>query len=313
MSVETENATAGGSETGFEYAEELSRPVPYERLGRPMKGPRALSSDWARIWHLTFNMAVMSWKQRFFGSVLGYLWQLVRPLLLFLVLYVFFTKVAKVGSNLGAAGKYDGAQLLASIVLFTFFQESTMGAVRVVVANEGIVRKIHFPRIVIPLSTVMLSCFNLGLNLIVVFIFAIAAGVRPMWTWFEIFPILALLIVMCSGIAMLLSAGFVYFRDLEPIWEVVNQVTFYATPIILPILEIKQHLSPFLFHLFMLNPLSVVFQQFRHAVINPATPSAGALLGSMAQIAIPVGIVLAIFFLGLWVFNRMAPKVAEDV
>ena len=311
MSVEIE--TPGAFDEGSKYAAELGHEVPYKRLGRPIGGPGALSRDWARMWHLTYNIAVMQWKQRFFGSVLGYLWQLVRPLLLFLVLYVFFTKVARVGAGQGAAYNYDGAQLLASIVLFTFFQESTLGAVKVVVANEGIVRKIHFPRIVIPMSTVLLSCFNMGLNLVVVFIFALAGGVGPRLTWLEIFPILALLIVFCSGIAMLLSAGFVYFRDLEPIWEVVNQVTFYATPIILPILEIKQHLSPFLFHVFMLNPLSVVFQQFRHAVINPATPSAGALLGSMVQIAIPVAITLFIFVLGLWVFNRIAPKVAEDV
>jgi ABC-2 type transport system permease protein len=302
----------------LDYTQELSQPVPYEQLGRPMRGPGALSRDWSRIWHLTFNMAVMAWKQRFFGSVLGYLWQLVRPLLLFLVLYVFFTKVAHVGQGLGPSEKYAGAQLLASIVLFTFFQESTMGAVRCVVDKEGIVRKIHFPRIVIPCSQVMLSCFNLGLNLIVVFIFAIAGGVRPMTTWWEIIPILGLLIILCTGIAMLLSAGFVYFRDLEPIWEVVNQVIFYASPIILPIIEIQQHLSSTplertLFHLFMLNPLAVVFQQFRHAVINHATPSAGALLGSMTQLLIPIAIVLAIFALGLWVFNRVAPEVAENV
>ena len=69
----------------------------YGSLGRPIRGPRALTGDWRRFWHLTFNIAVMQWKLRFFGSALGYLWQLVRPLLLFLVLYVFFTKVARVG------------------------------------------------------------------------------------------------------------------------------------------------------------------------------------------------------------------------
>ena len=311
MSVGTPVPTLKPDE--LDYSEELGRPVPYEQLGRPMRGPRALSNDWARMWHLTVNMAVMSWKQRFFGSVLGYLWQLVRPLLLFLILYLFFTKVAKVGSNLGASGRYDGAQLLASIVLFTFFQEATAGAVRVVVANEGVVRKIHFPRIVIPLSQVLLSCFNLGLNLIVVFIFALAAGVRPMATWWEIIPILVFLIILCAGIAMLLSAGFVYFRDLEPIWEVVNQILFYASPIILPVVEIQQHLSPGLFHAYMLNPLAVVFQQFRHAVINHATPSSGALLGAMWWLVIPIAIVIVIFALGLWVYNRTAPRVAEDL
>jgi ABC-2 type transport system permease protein len=74
-------------------------PLPYEALGQPIRGPQALSDDWARFWHLTFNIARTQWKMRFFGSVLGYFWQLIRPLLLFGVLYVFFTKIGHVGQG----------------------------------------------------------------------------------------------------------------------------------------------------------------------------------------------------------------------
>src|SRR5207244_8838705 len=90
---------------------------PYPGLGAPIRGPRALTSDWRRFWHLTYNIARNEFKLRFFGSVLGYVWQLVRPLLLFGVLYVFFTKVAHVNST---QAPHYGAQLLGSIVLFTF-------------------------------------------------------------------------------------------------------------------------------------------------------------------------------------------------
>jgi ABC-2 type transport system permease protein len=302
MSVETSSGLTG-LELTFDYAP----------LGRPIAGPRAFTGDWPRFWHLVYNTALMQWKLRFFGSALGYLWQLVRPLLLFAVLYLFFTKVAQVGLNGGPGEAHDGAQLLASIVLFTFFGEATSGAVRSVVDNEVLVRKIQFPRMVIPLSTVLVSSFNLALNLLVVGIFVVSSGVRPMWTWFEVFPIVALLIVLATGLAMLLSALFVYFRDVQPIWEVVSQIIFYASPIIIPIEKVQQHLHGTLFHLYMLNPLSVIFQQFRHAVINHATPSVGALLGSEAQIIEPVALVIAIFFLGLYVFNKMAPRVAEDL
>ena len=99
------------------------------RFGQPSHGPAALSGDWQRFWHLTFNIAVMQWKVRFYGSALGYLWQLVRPLLLFLVLYVFFTQIAHIGKGAGASYDDYGAQLLGSIVLFTFFAEATTGAV----------------------------------------------------------------------------------------------------------------------------------------------------------------------------------------
>jgi ABC-2 type transport system permease protein len=287
--------------------------IPYAALGRPITGPRAITGDWRRFWHLTFNIALTQWKLRFFGSALGYLWQLVRPLLLFLVLYVFFTKVAKVGDNKGPDYNFYGAQLLASIVLFTFFGEATMNAVRGVVDNEVLVRKIQFPRLVIPLSIVLLAVFNLSLNLIVVTIFALIAGVRPMLTWLEVPLIVGSLVVLCTGIAMLLSALFVYFRDVQPIWEVVSQVIFYASPIIIPIALVQEHLSPALVHIYMLNPLAVIFQEFRHAFINHATPSAASLLGSYAALAEPVAIIGGVFVLGFWVFNRIAPRVAEDL
>jgi ABC-2 type transport system permease protein len=287
--------------------------VPYEALGRPIQGPRALTDDWPRFWHLTFNIALTQWKLRFFGSALGYVWQLVRPLLLFAVLYVFFTKISHVSSGLGRSGQFYGSQLLASIVLFTFFGESTAGAVRSVLDSEGVVRKIQFPRLVIPLSIVLLALFNLSLNLIVVTIFALIEGVRPMLTWLELPLIVIALALLCTGIAMLLSSLFVYFRDVQPIWEVVMQIIFYASPIIIPIKTVQKNLSPTLLHLYMLNPLAVIFQQFRHAFITHDTPSAGALLGSMAALAEPLAIIVVVFALGFYVFNRTAPRVAEDL
>jgi ABC-2 type transport system permease protein len=287
--------------------------VPYESLGRPIRGPRALTDDWPRFWHLTFNIALTQWKLRFFGSALGYVWQLVRPLLLFAVLYVFFTKISHVSSGLGRSGQDYGSQLLASIVLFTFFGESTAGAVRSVLDSEGVVRKIQFPRLVIPLSIVLLALFNLSLNLIVVTIFALIEGVRPMLTWLELPLIVIALALLCTGIAMLLSSLFVYFRDVQPIWEVVMQVIFYASPIIIPIKTVQKNLSPALLHIYMLNPLAVIFQQFRHAFITHDTPSSGALLGSMAALAEPMAIILFVFVLGFYVFNRTAPRVAEDL
>jgi ABC-2 type transport system permease protein len=290
-----------------------AEPIPYERLGRPIRGPRALNNDPVRFWHLTYNIAVMQWKQRFFGSALGYLWQLVRPLLLFGVLYVFFTVIEDVGKGTGASGKYYGTQLLGSIVLFTFFQEATMGSVRSVVDNETLVRKIQFPRLVIPLSAVLLAMFNLTGNLVVVLVFGLIQGVRPMLSWVELPLILGLLAFLAAGLAMLLSAGFVYFRDLQPIWEVVGQVLFYASPVIIPLAAIQAKLSPTLVHIYMSNPLAVVLQQFRHAMVNHAAESAGNALGGPIRLVIPIAIVAAIFVLGFVVFNRTAPRVAEDL
>ena len=297
----------------------MSTPALPAGLGTPIRGPRALTDDWSRFWHLTYNIARNDFKLRFFGSALGYLWQLMRPLLLFGVLYVFFTQVAEVNKSGVPGQEHYGAQLLGSIVLFTFFIEATTGAVRSVVDRENLVRKIQFPRMVIPLSVVLLASFNLALNLVVVLGFAMIEGVTPMLSWLELPLIVAMLAVFATGIAMLLSALFVSLRDIQPIWDVIGQILFYASPVIISVETVKAHaatkevLGESLFHLYMLNPLAVVFQQFRHAMITHETISAGEALGSWAGLLVPLAIVLAIFALGFWVFNRSAPMVAENL
>jgi ABC-2 type transport system permease protein len=287
--------------------------LPEASLGRPIRGPGALTDDWRRLWHLTYYIARNDFKLRFFGSALGYLWQVMRPLLLFGVLYVFFTQIAHVDQGGGPGERLYGSQLLGSIVLFAYFTEATSGAVRSVVDRENLVRKIQFPRLVIPLSVSLVALFNLGLNLIVVLIFALAEGVRPMLSWLELPLIVAMLVLLATGAAMLLSALFVQFRDIQPIWDVCSQILFYASPVIIPIDTVRRQLSPALVHLYMLNPLAVLFQQFRHAIINHATPTAGQLLGGWAQLLEPIGIVAAIFVAGFVVFNRSARLIAENL
>jgi ABC-2 type transport system permease protein len=294
----------------------LEPTAPYEGLGRPIKGPRALTNDWTRFWHLTYNIARNEFKLKFFGSALGYIWQVMRPLLLFGVLYVFFVVISHVGRGGKASEQFYGVQLLGSIVLFTFFGEATAGAVRSVVDRENLVRKIQFPRMVIPLSVVLLAFFNLMLNLVVVLIFALISGVHPMLSWLELPLILIMLIVFATGMAMLLSSLFVYFRDIQPIWEVFSQILFYGSPVIIPVEKVRETLLPnhtFLFHLYTLNPLVAVFQQFRHAMVTHAAPSAGAAIGSWAGLLGPLAVVAGIFVLGFWVFNRSAPLVAENL
>ena len=177
-------------------------------------------------------MSVTEFKRVYFGTVLGYLWSLIRPLMLFGVLLFVFTQVFKIGSD---QVEHYPVLLLLGIVLFTFFQESTTNAVTSVVAQEGVVRKTQFPRLVIPLSTVLTGAFNFCLNLVVVFAFIFAFGVEPTWTWL-LFPIaLALLFVFTAAVGMALSVLYVRFRDVAIIWTVVAQVLFYATPILYPV------------------------------------------------------------------------------
>lgn len=286
-----------------------------EELGRPIHGPGALTGDLRRFWHLTYNIASSEFKLKFYGSALGYVWQVMQPLLLFGVLYFFFVVIAEIGSS-GEPGERNYAvQLLGSIVLFTFFNEATTGAVRSVVNRENLVRKIQFPRLAIPLSVVLLSFFNFLVNFTVVLIFAFAEGLTPTWSWLELLPIVALLGLFSAGVAMLLAALFVNFRDVEPIWAVIGQLLFYGSPVIIPIKKVRQFLRPHppLLHIYMLNPLAVLLQQFRHAMVDPATVPAAKIAGGWLELLGPLAIVLGMLALGFYVFNRSAPYVAENL
>jgi ABC-2 type transport system permease protein len=270
-----------------------------------IRGPSALAGDWRRFVHLSLTLAVTEFKLRFFGSVLGYLWTLVRPLMVFGVLYAVFSQVFRFGSV-----RYYPAVLLTGVVIYEFFSEATSNAVQSVVNRENLVRKIHFPRLAIPVSVTLTAAFNLGLNLVVLFFFMAISGVTPHWTWIGLVPILAVLLAFTAGLAMLLSALFVQFRDISPIWEVVLRVLFYVTPIIYPIEKLGER-APHVAHVVMCNPLAVVIQQLRHWVIDPSAPTAGQAIGGSVRLIIPAAIVVATCALGFWVFNRAAPVIAE--
>jgi ABC-2 type transport system permease protein len=274
---------------------------------QPIRGPSALAGDPRRFAHLTWTLAVQEFKLRFFGSVLGYLWQVMRPLMLFGVLYVVFTQFVDISDH-----KLYPASLLLGIVLYTFFAEATSGAVSSVVDREQLVRKIHFPRLAIPMAVVLTAGFNLLPNLLVVFVFGAALGISPAVSWLELPVLIAILTLFSIGIAALLSALYVRFRDLRPIWDVALQIVFYGSFIIVPFETVFERF-PALSQALLWNPLAAIVQQARHAVIDSQLPSAAAAMGGTARLLIPLAIVAGFCALGLWVFDREAPRIAEDL
>jgi ABC-2 type transport system permease protein len=273
-----------------------------------VSGPSALGGGARRFFDLLWLLAVTEFKRTYFGTVFGYLWSLVRPLMLFGVLLFVFTQVFKVGSELP---NYP-VLLLLGIVLFTFFQEATTNAVTSVAAQEGVVRKTQFPRLVIPLSTVLTAAFNFGLNLVIVFAFIFAWGVDPMWTWL-LFPIpLALLFVLTTAVSMLLSVLYVRFRDVAIIWTVGAQMLFYATPILYPLGE-KGLENESIEQALMVNPLAVIIEQVRVWMLEPNAPTAAEAAGGAIHLLPALAIFVGICVLSVWTFNRQAPKIAEDL
>jgi ABC-2 type transport system permease protein len=269
------------------------------------RGPSALGEDLRRFWSLTYTLAATDFKLRFFGSALGYLWTLARPLLLFGTLYLVFTKIVKFGDGV----EFYPAVLLSSIVLFTFFSETTSRGVNSLVERENLLRKIRFPRMVIPLSVALHSLFNLGLNLIVVFGLIFASGIEPTLDWLQIPLLILMLVFFGTGVTMLLSALYVRFRDVQPIWEVLLQLLFYGSPVIYVITTVPESFR----QIAMFNPMAAILTQWRHAVIDQSAPTAGTAIGGIELLVVPVAIVVAIFALGLWVFMRETPRIAENL
>jgi ABC-2 type transport system permease protein len=286
-------------------------------------GPNAFGDDLRRFVNLTVTLAATDFKLIYFGSVLGYVWSLMRPLLFFGVLYVVFQTVFNVG---GGIHDYP-VELLAAIILWTFFVSATSGCVQCLLAREGLLRKMRFPRLVIPLAVVLTALFQLATNLIPIIIFAVASGVTPMLSWLELVPLVALLAVFATGIGMLLSVLFVRFRDIQPIWDVMAQILFYASPIIYPVYKYERHVQkpPAFLHLgpighfLMVNPVAAIIAQTRRALVGVtpgvqgANPSAALALGGAEYVLIPLGIIFVVFALGLWAFNREAPRISENL
>ena len=239
--------------------------------------------------------------------MLGYFWQLMRPLLLFAVLYAVFVGIL----NTGGDQPMFGVALLLGIVVFQFFADSTISSIRSLINRENLVRKIDFPRAAIPVSCVLQAIFNFGLNLIPVFIFLFAAGGSVSVRWLELPLVLAMLIVFVTGLSLLLSALFVNFRDVEPIWEVVAQALFYGTPILYPLSIVIDKVSLTAAQIMLANPLAAAVQQLRHAIVDLSYQSPGQVFGSTAGDLIPIGISVLIFIVGALYFRRMAPLIAE--
>jgi ABC-2 type transport system permease protein len=274
--------------------------------GRRIAGPTALGDDPRRLWHLAYTLAITDFKLRFFGSALGYLWQLIRPLLLFGVLYAVFTQVIPIGSDV----EMYPVALLLGIVLYSFLSEATAGALTSLVDRENLIRKIDFPRLAVPMASVLTAVFNCVLNLLAVFVFLFAAGAAVRWSWLELPFLLAALTVFAAGLGMLLSSLYVTMRDMRPIWDVVLQVFFYASPIFYPI-EFVIEQDETLATLLMCNPFAVILQQARHALIAPSHPSAAEAIGDPALLLIPIGIAVAVVVAGFLRFRRTAPRIAE--
>lgn len=267
--------------------------------------PMVVGEDARRFWHLTWTLAATDFKLRFYGSALGYAWTLVRPFAFFGVIWFVFSEIVGAGNGV----RNYPAYILMSFVLFQFFLGITSGSLSCLVDRQSLLRKMRFPRLVIPLSVTLGALFELGMTLAAVFIFLAISGVYPDWSWLQLVPLIAILTLLGTGLGLLFSVLFVRFRDMRPIWDVAGQMLFYASPVLYVSTMVPEAYQ----HPYLANPIAVVLTQMRHAVIDPGASTAAEAIGGGARLLGPLAIVLGLFVLGAWAFAREAPKVAENL
>jgi ABC-2 type transport system permease protein len=244
-------------------------------------------------------------KIRYQNSLLGYVWSLLRPLMIFLILYVVFTKFLKVGDNIAHYPVY----LLLGILYWNFFVEVTMGGVTAIVGKGDLLRKINFPKYVIILSVALSALINLSLTSVVIAIFMIVGHVPVSWQALLLIPLILELIAVSVAVAFFLSAAFVKYRDVSYIWEVVIQGAFYATPILYPLSRIPHFAAKFL----ILNPIAQIIQDSRYVLVTHQTQTIATVYGGDKWIwGIPIGLTVAVVIIAGTYFRKRSKFFAEE-
>ena len=234
------------------------------------------------------ELVIRDLKVKYRRSVLGYLWSLLNPLLMMMVMNLVFSHVFR--SSIENFLLY----LICGQTLFSFFTESTSMAMRSVINNASLIKKIYIPKFIFPLSRVMSSFVTMSFSLMAIIIVMIFTRSPFYWTLIlTVIPIFFLLVFSC-GMSMILSSLAVYFRDVTHLWSVVTLAWTYATPIFYS----TENLPPNIMMVMKLNPMYHFLNVFRNLVMYGNVPGINAWFGCIAS-------ALFFFVIGLVVFNKL--------
>lgn len=247
-------------------------------------------------------------KLRYQGSVLGYLWALLRPLMMFAILYIVFAKLLKIGNEIPHYPVY----LLCGTTMWSFFTECTSQGIQAMVNRGDLIRKICFPKYIVVVSATLTAVINMLINLVVIIIFALINGVEPSWTWLLVPFSLLEIYILSLGIAFLLGAINVKYRDITSIWDVLIQALFYAVPIIYPISMVAAT-SEVAAKIILLNPITQAIQDIRYNLITTETITTWNYMGEAWAQILPILIVAVVLILAAFYFRKKSRFFAEEI
>jgi ABC-2 type transport system permease protein len=275
----------------------------------------------SRNFNVTRELAITQFKLKYTGSALGYVWSLIKPMMIFGIMYAVFGIIL----NVGRGATDFPLQLLIGVVLWSFFAETTGIAVSSIIVNGTLVQRAFFPRSILVIANSASAAMTFLINITLIVVIAtplghLDLGLRSLFA----VPLMIELYLIILGIALLVSSLFVFFRDLGHVWEILLQVLFYASGVVYPIASIANH--PMLKDLLCLNPLTQIIEDMRHVLVTPTAPWTVQIFSGLHgsgpgdlpwaggwEILVPIVITFGVFAVGVWVFRTLSPKFAENL
>lgn len=253
------------------------------------------------------EMVKTDFKLRYQGSLIGHLWSILKPLLLFTIMYLVFVRFLRFDDGT----PHYAVSLLLGMVTWNFFTEATNMGMMSIVSRGDLLRKLSFPKSIIVFSAIVGASINYAINLLVVFAFVLINGVSLSWGILVIIPLFLELVLLAAGVSFILSTAFVKYRDIGPIWEVALQAGLYATPIIYSLTFILQRGQEKIAKLLMLNPMAQIVQDLRHFIVYSGSLRGWDLLGNPLLGSIPYIVPIIVFVVGYTIFEKNSKRFAE--
>ena len=261
-------------------------------------------------WTVLRGLVKTDFKLRYQGSFLGIAWSVLKPLMMFCVMYVVFGKFLRMSDG---TSTYP-VVLLLGISSWQFVTESTNVGLRAVVDRGDLLRKVHFPNYIVVVSATIGALIGYAINLVVVLVFALISGVRLTWRVVLLPFNIVELYAVTLALTLLMATMYVYFRDIAHIWEVLQQLVFYSMPIIYPLTYVTDRGGWIAdaARLELLNPFAQTIQDIRHNFIAPeAQPTIWNQFGNWGVRLFPIALSVALLWLGIYLFRRNSRKFAE--
>ncbi|WP_165251914.1 ABC transporter permease [Adlercreutzia sp. ZJ304] len=251
--------------------------------------------------YLLYNLVSKEFKLRYRRSVLGVVWSMLNPLLMMIVMALIFSNIFRFTFDMYPFAVY----LILGQTFFTIFQDGTNGAMRSIIDAAPLIKKVHVEKIIFPTEKVIFAVVNFFFSLIAVCLVLLFFGMIPSWKIVFVPVLLLLLTVFTLGVAYLVSALTVFFRDIEHLWTVLTTVWFYFTPIFWPLDALRNNGIEWVYTLIQFNPMYYFVSGFRQMVTGVALPTDIGISLTLVYCSV---FAIVTFAVGLFTFKKLERK-----